>query len=143
VKRSLIAGFLCAVLVSTAACGDDAVRPATGKDERKQTLPEGGVWLAVLRVEDDPNLLDRDVRDLRKPAGRSLVVAQVSCFDGLEQGLEIEDEEGGEGAENDTTPGTYILGLQSAKRKKVNKLLKKTGWDPIAVVGVVDRCLGN
>lgn len=132
------------LLLATACSGDDpAPRKNAANGKAKQSLPSGGVWLAVLRIEDDPNLLDRDTETLYKPAGRMLVVAQVACFDGIEDAIDVPDEEGGEGAEDDTTPGTYVLGLKSTDKKKIRRVLRKVDMDPIAIAPVVDTCLGD
>ena len=57
--------------------------------------------------------------------------------------LEFEDEEGGEGAEDDTTPGTYVLGLKSTNRKQIRKVLNKVDRDPLVIAPVIDTCLGD
>lgn len=131
--------MLSGVFLLAACGGDDAKSPKQAT--KGQKLPEGGVWLAVLRVEDDPNLLDRDTQDLRKPAGKALVVSQVSCFDGLAEQLDVEEQD--QGGEGDTTPGTYILGLKADTRSELKRLLNKVDRDAIVITGVTDGCLGS
>lgn len=124
------------------ACGgDEPVAKDTPKRQLK--IPEGGEWLAVIRIEEDPNQLDRDTDELRKAAGKSLVVAQVRCFEGLDRFLEVPDEEGGEGAEDDTYFGQYLIGVRGKTRAKVERVMKKIDRDPIASGPVIDRCLGS
>jgi hypothetical protein len=123
--------------VLLAACGDDGPDPK--RTATKEKLPAGGYWLAVLKVEDDPNLLDADTQVLRKPAGKALVVAQVDCFEGLAARLDLEGVELS-GDQDDTTAGTYILGLRGSTMKKINRLLKKVDREPVLTAGVTDRC---
>jgi hypothetical protein len=153
VKHLKIVAALSALVLLLGACSDDKGK-SSGKnnkkadkteqgDERKEprTLPEGSLWLAVLGVEDDPNQFDNETRDLVKPAGKLLVVAPATCFEGLESQMEIPGEEGG--GPSDTSQGVYVLGLISEDRQAIKKVLRKTDSDPQVIAAVVDTCLGN
>lgn len=136
------------------ACSDDKGKDKTaGRDDKKskseqndasgkaRSLPEGGVWLAVLGVADDPNLFDNETKELIRPAGKLLVVAPATCFEGLDTQMEIPGEEGG--GPSDTSQGVYVLGLVSEDRKAINKVLRKTDSEAEVIAAVVDTCLGN
>lgn len=154
-KHLKVAAALSALALILGACSDDKGKDRTsGRNDKKsnksdqgdasdksRTLPEGGVWLAVLGVADDPNLFDNETKDLIKPAGKLLVVAPATCFEGLETQMEIPGEEGG--GPSDTSQGVYVLGLVSEDRRAINKVLRKTDSEAEVVAAVVDTCLGS
>lgn len=152
-KLLKLAAALSALALILGACSNDRDK-ISGRNDKKsdksengdtsgksRTLPEGGVWLAVLGVADDPNLFDNETRDLIKPAGKLLVVAPATCFEGLETQMEIPGEEGG--GPSDTSQGVYVLGLISEDRRAINKVLRRTDSEAEVVAAVVDTCLGN
>jgi hypothetical protein len=157
VKLLKFAAALSVLALILSACSEDKGKDKTSRRSDKKaeksdqeegsgsgkarTLPDGGAWLAVLGVADDPNLFDNETKDLIKPAGRLLVVAPATCFDGLESQMEIPGEEGG--GPSDTSQGVYVLGLLSDDRKAINKVLRKTGSEAEVVAAVVDTCLGS
>jgi hypothetical protein len=153
VKHLKIVAALSALVLLLGACSDDKDK-SSGKNNKKadkteqgdegkeaRTLPEGSLWLAVLGIEDDPNQFDNETRDLVKPAGKLLVVAPATCFEGLETQMEIPGEEGG--GPSDTSQGVYVLGLISEDRQAIKKVLRKTDSEPQVIAAVVDTCLGN
>ncbi len=130
-----------AARVTVAACVAVLIFVGCGGSDAKfeGDLPKGGEWLAVLQLEEDPNSLDNDADGLREEVSvDAVVVAQVQCFQGLQDAVEIDEEV--DGAESDTTPGTYVLGVRASSKDEMKRLLKKVDAEPSVIIGVVDTC---
>jgi hypothetical protein len=123
------AACLCLLLAAATACANGSTNPPTGSSTRVTDSPSpapGDTWLAGLRVEDDPNALDADTRDLRGVLGGALIVSPASCFRGLP-------------AEVDAT--AYVLGVQASTQAELRTLVAQTERDPAFEVRVQMLCM--
>lgn len=71
----------------------------------------GSVWVAALKLADDPDELDGDTAQLKPLLGRALIVSPSDCFQGLPP-------------EADTT---YLLGVVGTSSAEVDDLVAKSG----------------
>jgi hypothetical protein len=109
--------------VSLAACAGErspAVSSVTAASASATTT-----WLAVLRVERDPDALDADTQALTDVLGGSLVVSPASCLRGLPHGVD---------------PSSYVLGVVAPDRVELDDLVARTEYDPVVRVEVEVLC---
>ena len=107
-------------LVGCARDGDPGAAPtpaATGPSS---------IWIAGLRVADDPNELDAETQEVKEAVGAAIAVAPVACFGGVPPAYEA---------------SAYVLGVVADSRQGVEDLLATLGREPLFVAQVVDLCV--
>jgi hypothetical protein len=89
------------------------------------TSPETPEWIAVLRVEGDPNDLDADTARLAPALGAAFRASPVQCFRGLP-----------------TDVGTgYLLGVVAGTRSELRRLVSRAGRRPLFQGRVEELCI--
>ena len=122
-RRSAAVLVVLCLSASLAACAGErtpAASPVTASSVSATTT-----WLAVLRVERDPDALDADTQALTDVLGGSLVVSPASCLRGLPQSVDA---------------SSYVLGVVAADRAELDELVARTDRDPVVRVQVEVLC---
>jgi len=116
------------VAIALTACGSNADTPgATSSPSAVGSTAFVRVWLAALRIAADPNDLDADTQELLDLVDKALVVSPVQCFEGLPDDV--------------AKGGGYVLGVTSDGRAELDRVVAKTGREPLFVVQVRDFCV--
>jgi hypothetical protein len=123
-RRSAAVLVALCVSASLAACAGESAR-VTASSAPASSAPATGTWLAVLRVERDPDALDADTKALTDVLGSSLVVSPASCFRGLP---------------SDVDGSSYVLGVIASDRAELDELVGRTDRDPVFRVEVEVLC---
>jgi hypothetical protein len=119
-----------AAVCLTAAMSACAGAPAAPASSRSASSISGGPaattgWLAVLRVDPEPDALDDDTAALTDVLGTALVVSPAACLRGLPV---------------DVVTSTYVLGVMAPDRATLDELLARTDLDPLFRVEVQIVC---
>ena len=127
---SLVAAAAVWVSVTMVACGDEPAPLSSSSSAPASSAPATSdvpatTWLAGLRVERDPDALDRDTRALTDVLGGSLVVSPASCLEGLPR---------------DVDRSEYVLGAVAPTRAELDGLVASTGRDALFVTEVEVLC---
>ena len=116
----LVALCLSASLSACAGESTPAASPVTAS-----SASASSTWLAVLRVERDPDALDADTQALTDVLGGSLVVSPASCLRGLPHSVDT---------------SSYVLGVVAPDRAQLDDLVGPTDLDPVLRVEVEVLC---
>jgi hypothetical protein len=122
-RRSAVVLVALCLPTALAACAGErtpAASPVTASSGSTSST-----WLAVLRVEREPDALDADTQALTDVLGGSLVVSPASCLRGLPHSVDT---------------SSYVLGVVAADRAKLDDLVGRTDRDPVVRVEVEVLC---
>ncbi len=112
----------CAARSSSAASGPSS-SPASASPTASLTPPQ--VWLAILRVAQDPNDLDADTQALKPVLGDAMQVVPASCFSGLP------DRFSGE---------RYVLGIVTDSKSQTDAVLAASKLSALFEAPVEEAC---
>ena len=125
-RRSAAALLALCVSASLAACAGERTPASPSVAASSLTASSAShTWLAVLRVERDPDALDADTTALTDVLGTSLVVSPASCLRGLPSDVDTQ---------------SYVLGVIATDRAELDDLVARTDLDPVASVEVEVLC---
>ena len=113
---------LCLSVVLAACAGE---RTPAASSVTASSASATTTWLAVLRVERDPDALDAETQALADVLGGSLVVSPASCLRGLAPEVD---------------PSSYVLGVVAPDRAELEELVARTDRDPVVRVEVEVLC---
>ncbi len=122
-RRSAAVLVVLCLSASLAACAGERTPAASSVTASRASATS--TWLAVLRVERDPDALDADTQALTDVLGGSLVVSPASCLRGLPHGVDA---------------SSYVLGVVAADRAELDDLVARTDRDPVVRVEVEVLC---
>lgn len=88
-----------------------------------------GIWLGVLETVRNPNKLDDDLKTLRRRFGGSILVAQVFCWPGINEGRNMPDD-------------AYFLAFITGSLPAAQALVAESGHQAEFYARVTDRCGG-
>ena len=88
-----------------------------------------GTWLGVLRTSQNPNRFDDELKDLRKRYGGQILVGQVFCFPGVNEGRSLPDD-------------GYFLAFITGSLPAAQALVADSGYSAHFYARVEDRCGG-
>jgi hypothetical protein len=110
------AAVLIGMCLSAALAGCAGERPPAASSVTESSVSAASTWLAVLRVERDPDALDADTQALTDVLGGSLVVSPASCLRGLPPDIDA---------------SSYVLGVVAPDRTELDELVGRTDRDPV------------
>jgi hypothetical protein len=106
-------------------------RPTPPSVVTPQPIPSTltGTWLGVLRTSRNPNRFDDELKDLRKRYDGRIIVGQVFCFPGVNEGRSLPDD-------------GYILAFITGSLPAAQALVADSGYSAHFYARVEDRCGG-
>jgi hypothetical protein len=131
-----MASLVLVLAVLLAACGDPAGPPGDpstegGPSPSPTTQVSAGPrteWLAVFRVERDPEELEADTQEFLELVGHFIFVGPVSCFEGLPAGY--------------ASPGdAYALAVVAETEQELEHAIGLTGREPLFRRRVTSWCV--
>jgi hypothetical protein len=122
-RRMTVLAAVC-LAAAMSACAGAPAPPASSTSRSAAPAATMG-WLAVLRVEAEPDALDEETAALTGVLGTALVVSPAACLRGLP---------------DDVGASAYVLGVMAPDRTTLEELLARTDLDPLFRVEVRIVC---